>query len=124
MDRAAPSELIRAAILRRAGIPADARAIAEATFATWQVVSAQIVPVIGVRGLDVLFTRALHEASSMMVGTERTFPANLSLFQEFLTGKSSTAATEASTAVLVGFTATLATFIGAALTDRLLAPIW
>jgi hypothetical protein len=26
--------------------------------------------------------------------------------------------------VLVGFTATLATFIGAALTDRLLAPIW
>ncbi len=126
MDRTVLSELIRAAILQRAGIPADARAIAEATFATWHVISAQLVPVIGVRGLDVLFTRALHEASTAVVGTEETgtFPENLPLFQEFLRKQSSTAATEASTAVLVGFTAILATFIGAAMTDRLLAPIW
>jgi hypothetical protein len=129
MDRTLLSQSIGAAILQRAGIPADAKAIAEATVATWHVVSAQLVPVIGVRGLDVLFRRALHQVSEAvpaMTGTEESGGALTSLarFQAFLASQSTTIAIEASTAVLASFTDILATFIGDSVTERLLAPIW
>jgi hypothetical protein len=57
------NEVIRTTLGQRAGRLPDAHATAEATAVTWRLVAAQLTPVIGARGLDVLFSRALHLAS-------------------------------------------------------------
>src|ERR1700730_9046462 len=55
---------IRMTLERRAGTFPDANATSEAIATTWRLVEAQLVPVIGARGLDVLFRRALHQTTT------------------------------------------------------------
>ena len=55
-----PNEAIRNTLARCAGETPDSSAIAEAALATWSRVADRLELVIGLRGVDALFNRALH----------------------------------------------------------------
>jgi hypothetical protein len=122
-------ETIRATLERHAGSLSGTNATSHATAATWRLIETQLVPVIGARGLDVLFRRALHQtitafpwlaASVDRGGSAGPLP---SLMACLATQHTATAA-EAVSALLLTFAELLATLIGDSLTERLLAPVW
>jgi hypothetical protein len=122
-------EAIRTTLAQRAGHLPDADSTAEATAATWRLVTVQLAPVIGARGLDVLFSRALHQTSTafpwLAVAVERGGSASpLPSLMVCLAGQHTATAAEASCTLLLSFTELLATLIGQSLTTRLLAPVW
>jgi hypothetical protein len=122
-------EAIRKTLMNRAGNAREASLVAEATLDLSQQMTASLAPVIGTRGVDVLFRRSLHLAS-------RTFPwlvmagepgDNVSLsadLQARLAGRAPDVAMEASLGLLVTFTELLSTLIGESLTERLLGQVW
>jgi hypothetical protein len=122
-------EAIRVTLAQHArGLP-DANATAEATAATWRLVVVQLAPVIGARGLDVLFNRALHQTSVafpwLAVAVDRGGSASpLPSLMACLAGQATATATEASYTLLLTFVESLATLIGESLTTRLLASVW
>jgi hypothetical protein len=122
-------EAIRATLAQRAGSLPDANATAEAAAATWRLVAAQLAPVIGARGLDVLFRRALHQTSTAFpwlagaMNREVSASPLLGLIA-CLAGQHAATAAEGSYTVLVTFADLLATMIGESLAKRLLAPVW
>jgi hypothetical protein len=123
------SEVIRTTLGQRAGRLPDADATAEATAATWRLVAAQLTPVIGARGLDVLFGRALHQTSIelpwLASAVDRGGSASpLPSLMACLAGQPASSAADASYALLLSFTELLAALIGESLTTRLLAPVW
>lgn len=128
------SELRRAAIRKtlthHAGKKADANAIATATLHTWSLIATRLTPVIGVRGVDVLFRRALHLTQSafpsiMIVGgEEKESAALLARIKSSLAECKPTVAAEASYTLLVTFTELLTPLIGESLVARLLDPVW
>jgi hypothetical protein len=122
-------ESIRTTLALRAGSVPDARATAEAAAATWRRVDLQLAPVIGARGLTVLFSRALHQTSAVFPwlagGVDREGSADpLHCVMASLAGQPAAAAAEASYALLLTFAELLAALIGEPLTERLLAPVW
>jgi hypothetical protein len=122
-------EAIRTTLGQRAGRLPSADATAEATAATWRLVATQLAPVIGARGLDVLFSRALHQTTVefpwLAVAVDRGGSASpLPSLMVCLTGQLAATAAEASYVLLLTFTELLATLIGESLTKRLLAPVW
>jgi hypothetical protein len=125
MDRAA----IRRTLLHRVGEAGDAGAVAANTFATWQQVASQLVPVIGARGVDALFSRSLHLTSKAfpclaMAANDGNSASLLGSLKMRLADLETTTATEASHALLVTFIESLETLIGESLTQRLLGPVW
>ena len=122
-------EAIRRTLARCAGEAPDASAIAEATLSTWQQVAARLAPLIGLRGVDALFSRSLHVTGKAfpwlaMTGNDVNGAALLASLKACLAGQEAAATAEASHALLVNFTELLVTLIGASLTERLLAPVW
>jgi hypothetical protein len=122
-------EVIRTTLTQRAGPIPDANSTAEATASTWRMMATQLAPVIGTRGLDALFNRALHRTSAVFpwlaVSVDRGGSASpLPSLMVCLTGQHTAVATEASYMLLLTFTELLATLIGESLTTRLLAPVW
>ncbi|MDP9007813.1 MAG: hypothetical protein M3N91_03740 [Pseudomonadota bacterium] len=122
-------EAIRTTLGQRAGRLPDANATAEATAATWRLVATQLAPVIGARGLDVLFSRALHQVSMefpwLAVAVDRGgSDSPMPSLMLCLTGQLASSAAEASYTLLVTFTELLSRLIGESLTTRLLAPVW
>jgi hypothetical protein len=125
-------EAIRGTLARSAGDSPDASAIAEATLNTWHQVATQLAPVVGVHGVDAIFSRSLHVTSKDFPwlamagndGNDGNSAALLASLKARLAGQETAAAAEASHALLVNFTELLATLIGESLTDRLLAPVW
>lgn len=120
---------IQTTLAHRAGDAPDARAIAEAALATWHQMSSRLAPVIGVRGGDVLFARALHLTKTSfpwlaMAEGQADHTALLAGLQARLAGQETAAATEAATTLLVTFAEILASLIGESLTERLLGPVW
>jgi hypothetical protein len=119
-------ESIRTVLAQRVGIP-DSKATANATAATWRLLAAQLAPVVGARGLEVLFDRALRMTSA-------TFPwlavsggngaGLLPGVMEVLACQRPAEAAEASYTLFLTFTELLMTLIGESLTTRLLAPVW
>jgi hypothetical protein len=92
-------------------------------------VAAQLAPVIGARGFEVLFGRAVHMTSTtfpwLSVDGNRSGSASqLSSLAECLARRDSATAAEASYALFLTFTELLTTLIGESLTTRLLAPVW
>jgi hypothetical protein len=121
-------ESIRTTPAQRVG-PLSADATAEATAATWRLVAAQLGPVIGARGLEVLFRRALHMTSTsyrwLAVSEGRGGSADqLPSIAECLARQDPATAAEASHKLLLRFTELLTTLIGESLTTRLLAPVF
>jgi hypothetical protein len=120
---------IRGTLELRAGRVRNADTTAEATASTWRLVTEQLTPVIGARGLDVLFNRALHRTSAafpwLEVVVDRGGSASpLPSLMACLAGQDTATAAEASITLLVTFTELLATLIGESLTSRLLGPVW
>jgi hypothetical protein len=126
-------EQIRAAIREtlalRAGRVPNAASTAEATASTWRLVAEQLAPVIGARGLDALFSRALHQTCAVFpwldVAVYRGGSASpLPSLRVCLAAQQPSIAAEASFTLLLTFTELLATLIGDSLTTRLLGPVW
>jgi hypothetical protein len=119
-------EAIGKTIVNHAGKSPDSNAIAEAAVITWLEMCAQLKPVLGVRGVNILFRRSLHL-------TKISFPEiEISDFSESdtnllaglknnLTRRETTNALESIRDLLVTFTELLASLIGDPLTKRLLA---
>ena len=121
-------ESIRTALAQRAGSP-DSDATAKATAATWRLVAAQLAPVIGARGLEVLFERALRLTSTtfpwLAVGSGSGSGAGLLPgVAECLACRRPAEAAEASYTLFLTFTELLMNLIGESLTARLLTPVW
>jgi hypothetical protein len=129
IDGGTRREVLRAILAQHIGEASDARTVADAVARTWDQVAAALVPMIGVRGVDVLFNRALHLISA-------TFPwlapieehsdgeHQLAAFRAHLEGQQAAVAAEAASALLVTFVELLSALIGEALTKRLLMPVW
>ncbi len=123
-------EAIRRTLAHHAGKTADANAIATATLHTWSLIATRLAPVIGVRGVDVLFRRALHLTQSafpsfMIVGgEEKESAALLARIKTSLAECKPVVAAEASYTLLVTFTELLTPLIGESLVARLFDPVW
>jgi hypothetical protein len=121
--------MIRRKLAQCTGSTADAIAIAAATVAIWPQIAARLAPVIGARGADALFNRALHLTSLsfpwLAVAADRgRGTALLDGIRARLRRQEAAAATAASQEFLYTFTELLADMIGDSLTDRLLGPVW
>ena len=120
---------IRGTLALRAGRVPNVDTTAEAAASTWRLVTEQLAPVIGARGLDVLLRRALHQTSiafpwlEVLLNSEAS-DSVLPSFIACLADQQLSTAAEASYALLTTFTELLATLIGEPLTTRLLAPVW
>lgn len=122
-------EAIRRTLAQRAGGAPDAGAVAEATLSIWRKVVAQLVPVIGARGVDVIFGRSLHLASAAfpwlaIAGTHEDSVALLASLKARLADREPNDAAEAGYTLLVTFTDLLISLVGESLTARLLEPVW
>lgn len=130
----AESELRREAIRRTlahyAGKNPDANAVATATLSIWQEVVSRLAPVIGVRGVDVLFIRALHLTHrefpwlAIAGGESKESAALLASLKLRLAELEPAVAAEASYTLLVTFTELLTPLIGESLVARLFDPVW
>ena len=124
-----PNEAIRNTLARCAGETPDSSAIAEAALATWSRVADRLELVIGLRGVDALFNRALHVTGKTYpwlttVGIDEKGTEQLAGLRLRLAGREAVEAEEASYVLLMTFTVLLANLIGESLTKRLLAPVW
>lgn len=123
-------EAIRRTLAHHAGKKADATVIATVTLHTWSLIATRLAPVIGVRGVDVLFRRALHLTKSvfpslMIVGgEEKESAALLAKIKSSLEECKPAVAAEASYTLLVTFTELLTPLIGESLVARLFDPVW
>lgn len=122
-------EAIQGTLAHRVGGPPDASAVAEAILSIWRKVVAQLEPVIGGRGVDVIFERSLQMASAAfpwlaIAGAHEGSAALLASLKVRLEGREPNDAAEAGYTLLVAFTELLATMIGESLTVRLLEPVW
>ena len=120
---------IRRTLARFAGVAPVASEVAEAAVCTWNLMAAQLIPVIGVMGADVLFRRSLHLTSTTfpwlaIVGDHGNRDALLESFKARLAGRETDTATEVSCILLVTVVELLNNLIGVSLTERLLDPIW
>lgn len=122
-------ETIRITLATRAGDAPDASRVAEATISTWQQIAAQLIPVIGAGGVDVLFNRSLHLTCIAfpwltILGDHRDNVALLANLKERLAGHEPDAAAEASYTLLVTFIEILMSMIGESLAKHLLSSVW
>lgn len=120
---------IHGTLVQRAGGAPDAIAMVAAVSRTWQFMAAQLEPVIGVRGVDVLLDRALHLTSKKFPWLVHTTLSEVGVdpvtrLQSRFVNRDATEAAEAGGALLVTFTELLSSLIGEPLTERLLATVW
>ena len=122
-------EPIRRTLTHHAGDSPDSRAVAEATLIIWNLVSNRLAPVIGTKGVDVLFRRSLHLAAAVfpLFSIPGAQADNTSLFENIkgrLADQKIAAAMEAGCTLLITLTELLTTLIGESLTERLLGTVW
>ena len=91
--------------------------------------AALLAPVIGSKGVDILFSRSLHLTSAAFpwLPNAKDHGSSLALLEDLkkhLVDHEAGVATAASCTLLVNFIELLASMIGEALTERLLAPAW
>lgn len=119
-------ESIRKTLLQHAGKSPDSAAIAEAVLTAWHEMAAQLKPLIGERGVNVLFRRSLYLTRTSFSGLEipeggGDNAALLANLKADLGGRETADAFEAGLSLLATFTELLATLIGESLTGRLLS---
>ena len=107
---------------------AGAAVHAAAFFGLWQQTAGQLEPVIGARGVDVLFGRALHLTARRFPwlpnGADGNNAAPLEVLQESLAERSAVEASDAGETLLLTFTGLLAGMVGESLIARLLGDGW
>lgn len=120
------TQWIAVALARRAK---TAGQVADAMASTWQAIDAALSPVIGHRGVAMLYKRSLHvtrAAHPWLTGTSEDGPATMDLvaLKSVFAQQSSTHAIAAGGAFLQTFHELLSSLIGLSLTERLLRPVW
>jgi hypothetical protein len=123
------SVTIRSVLTFRTGTAADAGMVAEATLNIWLQMADLLAPIIGTRGVEVLFNRSLQLTSRtfpclVIIGDHGDNAVPLANLKEKLAASPTNDAMEAGHALLVTFTELLSTLIGDSLTNRLLSPVW
>jgi hypothetical protein len=121
-------ETIRNALTHSTNGVLDADGVADATISTWQQVIAQLAPVIGKGGFDVLFNRSLLLTCTTfswlsILGDHRDTTALFENLRVRLAGRDTDSAVEASYTLLETFIGLLRKLIGESLTERLLGPV-
>lgn len=122
-------QAIRQALAQRAGAGPEPCAVAEATLGLWGQMMHRLEPVIGHRGVEVLFRRALNLTSGAFPWLDAGDldeaaadpPVRLRARLEAL---EAAPCLEAGAALLITLTDLLAFLVGASLTERLLGPVW
>jgi hypothetical protein len=122
-------EAIRIALAHRSGGAPGASAVAEAATVILSQMAALLTPVIGVRGVDVIFRRSLYLTSKdfplLVPGEEHgDSAALLAGLKDRLAVRDAEDAAEAACALIATFIELLTTLIGESLTDRLMSPVW
>jgi hypothetical protein len=122
-------ETIRNTLAQRAGDAPDAISVAEASTNAWRQVIARLTPVIGARGVDVIFRRSLYLASKafpwLAFGEEHEGNAVLlTSLKAGLASGDTDSAIETSCTLAVIFIEVLTTLLGESLTVRLVRPVW
>ena len=120
---------IAASLAQRAGGPASAAQVADATMAAWHDIDSALNPIIGSRGVAALYRRSLflqRQAHPWLAGA-LDGPAtdmNLAALRSVLAQQDSDAAAAAGGAALQTFHELLTNLVGPSLTDRLLRSVW
>lgn len=114
--------------IRSKGKSLDAKSPAAATIRTCNEITVRLAPIIGTRGVEVLFEHALHRASIDFpwlapAGAPEDQDSVLAALEIRIAGRERDEAANAAEAVLATFTKLLATLIGQPLADRLLGPV-
>lgn len=122
-------EAIRRALMYHAGNTLDENKVGEATLSIWQQMVTWLAPIIGVRGLNALFSRSLNLTKSTFPGLafngDHVDNDTLLLsLKERLSDCEKDDAIEASYVLLVTFTELLSNLIGESVTEQLLRPVW
>lgn len=120
---------IRRTLTLAAGIAPDAHGVAEATLRTWGQMAARLIPIIGARGVEALFSRSLQVTSAAFpwlskAGRPDDSANSLANLRASLEAVDPVVGTAGSFALLVTFTELLAALIGEAMAERLLDPVW
>jgi len=128
-NRETRREAIRITLAHRSGGAPGASAVAEAATDIWSQMAALLTPVIGVRGVDVIFRRSLYLASKdfpwLAPGEEHgDSAALLAGLKARLAVRDAEDAAEAACTLMATFLELLTTLIGESLTDRLMSPVW
>lgn len=120
------SQRIAVALARRAE---TAGQIADTMVSTWQAIDAALSPIIGQRGVAMLYKRSLYLTgpphpwlAGMHEGSLATM--DLAALKSVFARQSSTQAATAGGALLHTFRELLSSLIGPSLTERLLRPVW
>ena len=117
------------ALAQRAGPDADGECIGEAIISTWQDIEASLQPIIGRRGVEALYRRSLyltvpdHPWLAETYEDSRTLP-DVTTLRPFVARQAGADAASAGAAFLQTFYRLLGSFIGVALADTLLHPVW
>ena len=122
-------ESIRSTLILRTVEVSDASAVAEATVSTWLQMSSLLTPVIGARGVDVIFRRSLYLTATsfpwlVVIWDQGSNAALLASLKLCLVGHSADEAIEAGYTLLLTFTELLSTLIGESLSRSILSPVW
>ncbi len=119
---------IRQTLSRSVAAGAEAPALAAGFFSLWQQTAGQLEPVIGTRGVDVLFSRALHLTARrfpwLPSGADGNHATPRDVLQTCLAGRNAVEAGDAGEALLLTFTGLLVGMVGEPLAGRLLGADW
>ena len=122
-------KIIQAGVLELAAVGADAGQIADVVVSTWRNVNTALSPIIGQRAITALYKRSLHLIRADYPWLRTQYDDELES-REFTALKTALSQQPPSTAVaahvalLKTFNDLLTSLIGAALTERLLQPVW
>ena len=126
---AAPKHRFADAIGRRAGADAGGGAVADAALEMWRGVADALTPVVGGRGVMALLHRSVFVAGREYPYLTQTLEpgsrdVNVDGLRLALEAQATAEAINGSAALFAAFDALVASMIGLALTERLLAPVW
>ena len=128
-DKGLYRDAIQQTLAGRVGDSPNAAVVADAVLDVWLQMSAQLSPVIGVRGANTLFAYTLHMTSKTYPWLEisentETNSTELPELKTRLANSEPDAALAASHALLATFVKLLSNMIGEQLVERLLGPVW
>jgi hypothetical protein len=120
---------IATSLAKRAGAMPETGTLSDAVLALWQEMAARLIPVIGLRGVDVIFRRALYLTSKdypclTVGGSHRTSSTLLAMLRPRVQNCETGRVAAAGSDLLENVTGLLAGMLGETLTGRLLAQVW
>jgi hypothetical protein len=123
------SHRIAVSLAHRVGQGADAAQIADAIVSAWQQIDVALNPIVGQRGVVMLYKRSLHltgPAHPWLMGVHEGVQTaiDLAALKSVLSQQSNAHAAAGGGDLLQTFHELLASLIGPLLTERLLRPVW